>query len=398
MYFCCKFNCIKIFKNLFVLACLSLFLVIIINQPRSITKNDALIHCNITNIISFNNMDPYLVENIEKVYPNNFPIEVEKIGTNYLPLVVKSLQIFCHPYINWIENYKYFLAMIPILFIVFNYKNNLTGFVLVLTGFNGLYQALRSGNISIIAQIILLVFFISLFKKKIPNSAFLFSLLVYIKITVLPIYIFLLFARKNQEIKKFIIYSFSFLTFLVFLTFLIEEEIFRSWIKYYNIFSKSETINNFNVINDIFGNYYDTPSVPNLLFHLYNSNLLLFFLTSLSVLLIMFSTIKNISKNNGNTLDVFMNTFILYFLLNPYIRTYHLIEIAIFVAFYIQNKKVSSNFLILFFCLIPQITMLEIGYEMIESYSTLLISLYPPIMYLIFIIIDKLKVENNTNT
>ena len=364
---------------MFVLACLSLFLVIIINQPRSITKNDALVHCNITNIISFNNMDPYLVENIEKVYPNNFPIEVEKIGTNYLPLVVKSLKIFCHPYINWIENYKYFLAMIPILFIVFNYKNNLTGFVLVLTGFNGLYQALRSGNISIIAQIILLVFFISLFKKKIPISSFLFSLLVYIKITVLPIYIFLLFARKNQEIKKFIIYSFSFLTFLVFLTFLIEEEIFRSWIKYYNIFSKSETINNFNVINDIFGNYYDTPSVPNLLFYLYNSNLLLFFLISLSVLLIMFSTIKNISKNDTNTLDVFMNTFILYFLLNPYIRTYHLIEVAIFIAFYIQNRKVNSNFLFLFICLIPQITILEIGYEMIESYSTLLISLYPPI-------------------
>lgn len=380
------------------MACLSLFLVIIINQPRSITKNDALVHCNITNIISFNNMDPYLVENIEKVYPNNFPIEVEKIGTNYLPLVVKSLKIFCHPYINWIENYKYFLAMIPILFIVFNYKNNLTGFVLVLTGFNGLYQALRSGNISIIAQIILLVFFISLFKKKISISSFLFSLLVYIKITVLPIYIFLLFARKNQEIKKFIIYSFSFLTFLVFLTFLIEEEIFRTWIKYYNIFSQSETINNFNVINDIFGNYYDTPSVPNLLFYLYNSNLFLFFLISLSVLLIMFSTIKNISKNDANTLDIFMNTFILYFLLNPYIRTYHLIEVAIFVAFYIQNRKVSSNFLFLFICLIPQITILEIGYEMIESYSTLLISLYPPILYLIFIIIDKLKVENNTNT
>ena len=383
---------------MFVLACLSLFLVIIINQPRSITKNDALVHCNITNIISFNNMDPYLMENIEKVYPNNFPIEVEKIGTNYLPLVVKSLKIFCHPYINWIENYKYFLAMIPILFIVFNYKNNLTGFVLVLTGFNGLYQALRSGNISIIAQIILLVFFISLFKKKISISSFLFSLLVYIKITVLPIYIFLLFARKNQEIKKFIIYSFSFLTFLVFLTFLIEEEIFRTWIKYYNIFSQSETINNFNVINDIFGNYYDTPSVPNLLFYLYNSNLFLFFLISLSVLLIMFSTIKNISKNDANTLDIFMNTFILYFLLNPYIRTYHLIEVAIFVAFYIQNRKVSSNFLFLFICLIPQITILEIGYEMIESYSTLLISLYPPILYLIFIIIDKLKVENKTNT
>ena len=236
--------------------------------------------------------------------------------------------------------------MIPILFIVFNYKNNLTGFVLVLTGFNGLYQALRSGNISIIAQIILLVFFISLFKKKIPISSFLFSLLVYIKITVLPIYIFLLFARKNQEIKKFIIYSFSFLTFLVFLTFLIEEEIFRTWIKYYNIFSQSETINNFNVTNDIFGNYYDTPSVPNLLFYLYNSNLFLFFLISLSVLLIMFSTIKNISKNDANTLDIFMNTFILYFLLNPYIRTYHLIEVAIFCRILYSKQKSKFEFFI----------------------------------------------------
>ena len=147
------------------MACLSLFIVIVANQPRSVTKNDAMIHCNITNIMSFNDMDPYLEENIKKVYPENFPVQIEKIGTNYLPLVIKSLKLFCHPYINWIENYRYFLAMIPTLFILFNFKNNknnLTGFALVLMGFNGLYQALRSGNISIIAQLILLVFFISL--------------------------------------------------------------------------------------------------------------------------------------------------------------------------------------------------------------------------------------------
>ena len=401
-FFYCKFNCIRNFKYLLVLACLSLFIVIVANQPRSVTKNDAMIHCNITNIMSFNDMDPYLEENIKKVYPANFPVKIEKIGTNYLPLVIKSLKLFCHPYINWIENYKYFLAMIPTLFILFNFKNNnnnnLTGFAVVLMGFNGLYQALRSGNISIIAQLLLLVFFISLLKKKVVFSSFLFSLVVYIKITVLPIYVFLLFALKNKEIKKFLISSSSFLTFLLLITYLLEKEIFVTWIKYYNIFSSSENINNFNVLNDTFGNYYDTPSVPNLLFYLYNSNLILFFLVSSVVLLIIFSTIREISNIKEDTLDVFMNIFILYFLINPYIRTYHLVEIAIFLAFYIKNKNVKSHFLIIFLCLIPQITLLEIGFEIIESYSTVLISLYPPILLLLFILTEKIKVNNNTDS
>jgi len=376
------------------LACLSLFIVIVANQPRSVTKNDAMIHCNITNIMSFNDMDPYLEENIKKVYPENFPVQIEKIGTNYLPLVIKSLKLFCHPYINWIENYRYFLAMIPTLFILFNFKNNknnLTGFALVLMGFNGLYQALRSGNISIIAQLILLVFFISLLKKKTVVSSLLFSLVAYIKITILPIYVFLLFARKNKEVKKFLIYSSSFLIFLLLLTYLLEKEVFVTWIKYYNIFSNSENINNFNVLNDTFGNYYDTPSVPNLLFYLYNTNLILFFLVSSSVLLIMFLTIREISNNKEDALDIFMNTFVLYFLINPYIRTYHLIEIAIFLAFYIKNKNVKWHFLIIFFCLIPQITLLEIGFEIIERYSTVLISLYPPILLLLFILTEKIN-------
>tara|TARA_B100000683_G_C12458072_1_gene542864 strand:- start:653 stop:1687 length:1035 start_codon:yes stop_codon:yes gene_type:complete len=339
-------------------------------------------------------MDPYLEENIKKVYPENFPVQIEKIGTNYLPLVIKSLKLFCHPYINWIENYRYFLAMIPTLFILFNFKNNknnLTGFALVLMGFNGLYQALRSGNISIIAQLILLVFFISLLKKKTVVSSLLFSLVAYIKITILPIYVFLLFARKNKEVKKFLIYSSSFLIFLLLLTYLLEKEVFVTWIKYYNIFSNSENINNFNVLNDTFGNYYDTPSVPNLLFYLYNTNLILFFLVSSSVLLIMFLTIREISNNKEDALDIFMNTFVLYFLINPYIRTYHLIEIAIFLAFYIKNKNVKWHFLIIFFCLIPQITLLEIGFEIIERYSTVLISLYPPILLLLFILTEKIN-------
>jgi len=294
-----KFNSINILKNFLLIISLVLFCTVLIYEPRSVTKNDALIHCEITNILTFNNLDPYLEENIEKVYPKIFPVEIEKIGTNYLPLVIKSFKLLCHPYINWVENYKYFLAIVPIIFLFFNFKNSSTSIVLLLTGFNGLYQAFRSGNISIVAQLILVLFFISLFRKKFVLSSLLFTFLVYIKVTLLPIYIVLLIAIKNEEVKKFIKFSILTLFSLIYITYLLEGEIFKTWINYYNIFSSSETVNSFNVINDIYGNYYDTPSVPNLLFYLYQSNLLIFFTVLFIVLIFCVLLLKNLRKNNA---------------------------------------------------------------------------------------------------
>jgi len=137
--------------------------------------------------MTFNDLNPYLEKNIKKVYPDNFPVQIEKIGTNYLPLVVESLKIFCHPYVNWIDNYKYLLVLIPSVFIFLNFKNKTLVIILVLTAFNGLYQSLRSGNISLIAQLFFLLFLICVFHRKIVICALLFSLVVYIKITIFPI-------------------------------------------------------------------------------------------------------------------------------------------------------------------------------------------------------------------
>ena len=95
----------KKLKYILTLTSIFLFVLIILNQPRSITKNDALIHCEITNMMIFNNLNPYLEENIEKVIPDDFIVSSNKIGTNYLPLVVKSFKIFCHTYVDWVENY-----------------------------------------------------------------------------------------------------------------------------------------------------------------------------------------------------------------------------------------------------------------------------------------------------
>ena len=386
-----KFNSINILKNFLLIISLVLFCTVLINEPRSVTKNDALIHCEITNILTFNNLDPYLEENIEKVYPKYFPVEIEKIGTNYLPLVIKSFKLLCHPYINWVENYKYFLATIPIIFLFFNFKNSSTSIGLLLAGFNGFYQAFRSGNISIIAQLILVLFFISLFRKKVVLSSLFFSLLVYIKVTILPFYIVLLIAIKNEEVKKFIKFSVPTLFSLIYITYLLEGEIFKTWINYYNIFSSSETVNSFNVINDIFGNYYDTPSVPNLLFYLYQSNLLIFFSVLFLVLIFCVLLLNNLRKRNVPIEQIFIDIFILYFLLNPYLRTYHLFEMAILLAFYMKDRNSKSIIVIFLFCVIPQITLLEIGTEMLRSSYTLLVSLYPPLVFSIYIFIDKLK-------
>lgn len=362
-----------------------------INEPRSITKNDAQIHCNITNIMTFNDLNPYLEKNIKKVYPDNFPVQIEKIGTNYLPLVVESLKIFCHPYINWIDNYKYLLVLIPSVFIFLNFKNKTLVIILVLTAFNGLYQSLRSGNISLIAQLFFLLFLICVFHRKIVICALLFALVVYIKITIFPVYLLLFFALKNKDVKKFLKFSLVFLLSLIILTYLIDGENMRTWINYYNFLSNSENINSFNVVNDTFGNYYDTPSVPNLLHYFLQSNLVLFLVFSIVILIFTTNSLYNFQKTNMSFQTIIMDSLILYFLLNPYIRTYHLIEVSIFLCFYLKDRMNKLNYLIIFFSIIPQLTLLEVGTQVLAESSVMFISLYPPMVFTVFIFIDKLK-------
>ena len=50
----------KTSKNILLVASIFLFVFVIIEQPRTVTKNDALIHCEVTNIMIFNNLNPYL--------------------------------------------------------------------------------------------------------------------------------------------------------------------------------------------------------------------------------------------------------------------------------------------------------------------------------------------------
>lgn len=347
--------------------------------------------------MSFNELNPYFEENIKKVYPKNFPVQIEKIGTNYLPLVINSLKILCHPYINWIENYIYFLVLIPLLSVLLHFRNNFVAVLIILTGFNGFYQSLRSGNFSIIAQIVMVLFFISLFQRKLILSSLLFSILAYIKVTTLPIFLVLLLAIKNEDVKKFINYSFVFFASLILVTYFIEEELLKTWLEYYTSFSNSESINSFNVLKDTFGNYYDTPSIANLLFYLFKFNLILFFPVCLIIVLTIISILKNLRSDNLQFEEILIDSFILYFLVNPYIRTYHLIEIAIFLSFYLLYKTRTHSLSIILYCLIPQITILEIGPEILGNAYILLVSLYPPIVFLIFVAKEKLLINTKSN-
>ena len=377
----------KTLKNIVAVASIFLFIFVIIEQPRSVTKNDALIHCEVTNIMMFNNLNPYLEENINKVVPENFIVSSNKIGTNYLPLVIKSFQIFCHPYLDWIENYKYFLSCIPLFLLIFwNKKSTPANFVILLTGFNGFYQALRSGNISIVSHLLLILFFISIFHKYYKVASVLFAMLIYIKLTLLPMLLLLVFGLKNKKIKEFVINSSLIFFAMISITYFLEKELLNTWIQYFNIFSNPDNINSFSVFDDIFGNYYDTPSVPNLLHYLFELNVLIFIIIFSLLIVFIFSTLNDFLKCTLNVEQIITNSFLVYLILNPYFRTYHLIEIAIFLCFYFYKQAHNEFILIFLVSIIPQLTLL--GFIKFNNviFEEIFISLYGPLVLLIIAI------------
>ena len=64
---------------------------------------------------------------------------------------------------------------------------------------------------------------------------------------------------------------------------------------------------------------------------------------------------------------------------------------AILLAFYMKDRNSKSIIVIFLFCVIPQITLLEIGTEMLGNGYTLQVSLYPSLVFSIHIFTDKLK-------
>ena len=64
---------------------------------------------------------------------------------------------------------------------------------------------------------------------------------------------------------------------------------------------------------------------------------------------------------------------------------------AILLAFYMKDRNSKSIIVIFLFCVIPQITLLEIGTEMLGNGYTLLVSLYPPLVCSSYIFTDYLK-------
>ena len=140
-----KFNFINILKNFLLIISLVLFCTVLIYEPRSVTKNDALIHCEITNILTFNNLDPYLEENIEKVYPKIFSIynpnhfEVNKVifkendvnlkTSNFLTFIEQLLKqrkkiSFNGLNLKIVEDDKLIVKLENIFFSNFGYKKN----------------------------------------------------------------------------------------------------------------------------------------------------------------------------------------------------------------------------------------------------------------------------------
>ena len=197
----------------------------------------------------------------------------------------------------------------------------------------------------------------------------------------------LVFGLKNKKIKELVINSSLIFLAMISITYFVEKELFNTWIHYFNIFSNSDKINSFSVLDDIFGNYYDTPSVPNLLHYLFELNVLIFIIIFSLLIIFIFSTLNDFLKYPLNVEQTITSSFLVYLVLNPYFRTYHLIEIAIFLCFYFYKQSHNEFILILFVSIVPQLTLL--GFIKFNNiiFEQIFISLYAPLV-LVFIAIS----------
>ena len=190
----------------------------------------------------------------------------------------------------------------------------------------------------------------------------------------------LIFEQKNKNIRELVIKTSLLFLVLILITYFLEKELLDTWIKYFNIFSNTNNINSYSVFDDIFGNYYDTPSVPNLLHYLLQLNVLLFIIVFSVLIIFVLYVLRSFLKNSTNVEQVIIDSFLVYLILNPYLRTYHLIEIAIFLCFYFYKKNHNEFFLILLVSIIPQLTLLGIIKINNVVFNEIFISLYAPLV------------------
>ena len=256
-------------------------------QPQTITSNDAIIHCEIMAPTIRNELNPYIHENLAKS-----DVREEKKDSlsntpfNHIPTLNFLLLILCNETeLNWMTLYPYFLLITFSLVITLISKISnepLYYSVLFLSIGNGMYQSIRSGNLSSFAFLFLVLSCYSVFKEKYFVSGIFYSIYCLYRITPLIVIIFVIFFITDPKARKFLLgFSSVFATSILF-SVLFQTVLLRDWIL--RVLIPESISNKFNetlsagrqvLSNKIFGDYFDIPSVMNFIHFINKSSLIL---------------------------------------------------------------------------------------------------------------------------
>jgi hypothetical protein len=217
--------------------------------------------------------------------------------------------------------------------------------VLFLSIGNGMYQSIRSGNLSSFAFLFLVLSCYSVFKEKYFVSGIFYSIYCLYRITPIIVIIFVIFFIADPKTRKFLLgFSSVFATSILF-SVLFQTILLRDWVL--RVLIPESISNKFNetlsagrqvLSNKIFGDYFDIPSVINFIHFISKSSLVLAIICSVFFVYSSYKLFLYIDKSNFN-LETLIVLNILHLVFTPYFRSYHIIELSFIITIWLSTTR-----------------------------------------------------------
>ena len=320
-------------------------------QPQTITSNDAIIHCEIMAPTIRNDLNPYIHKNlVQSDIRDNKRDSVSNTPFNHIPTLNSLLLILCNETkLNWLNLYPYFLLFtfsLVILLITKISNQPIHYSVLFISIGNGVYQSIRSGNLSSFAFLFLVLSCYSIWRRKYFLGGILYSIYCLYRMTPLIVILLLLFLINNTEVKKFLKGFLSIFGPAILFSTISQTLLLRDWVL--RVLIPERISNNFNeslsegrqvLGSGILGDYFDIPSVFNLIHYVNKFSSVLSFLI---FIFFAYSSYKLFMSQDKTLfgLETFVVLNILHIVITPYFRSYHIIELSFLITIWlISNKK-----------------------------------------------------------
>ena len=326
-------------------------LYISFDQPQTITSNDAVIHCEIMAPTIRNGLNPYIHENlVQSDIRKEKRDSVSNTPFNHIPTLNTLLLILCNEtQVNWLNLYPYFLLFtfsFVVLFISKIGAQPLHYSLFFLSLGNGVYQSIRNGNLSSFAFLFLVLSCYLVWKKKYFIGGILYSVYCLYRITPLIVIVLLLFFLSNERAKKFLKgFSSMFIPSVLF-SGLFQTVLLKDWFlrvllpeKVSNKFNESLSEGRQVLGENILGDYFDIPSVLNLIHFINKLSFTLAVVLSIFFIFSFYKLFLSLNRIEFN-LDTLIVLNILHLSITPYFRSYHIIELSFIITIWlIRNHK-----------------------------------------------------------